>query len=93
MHQVRPDPGGVSARLAPGAMAPIEPAAATARGLSGAVRRLAYRVPEHAARHWLLLIAADRLQVLEHRAVAHPAASAALLGALAAVLLLAVRRR
>jgi hypothetical protein len=37
------------------------------RGLSGAVRRLAYRVPEHRAARWALLLVGDRLDVLEHR--------------------------
>jgi ferritin-like metal-binding protein YciE len=34
---------------------------------SGALRRLAYRLPEHQARRWLLLLAADRVDVMEHR--------------------------
>lgn len=34
---------------------------------SGAMRRAAYRLPEHEARRWLLLLAADRVDVLEHR--------------------------
>jgi hypothetical protein len=37
------------------------------RGLSGLVRRAAYRVPEHRAGRWLLLAVGDRLDVLEHR--------------------------
>jgi hypothetical protein len=36
-------------------------------GLSGAVRRAAYRIPEHRAARWALLLAADRVDVLEHR--------------------------
>ena len=36
-------------------------------GLSGLVRRFAYRIPEHEARHWLTLMLADRIDVLEHR--------------------------
>jgi hypothetical protein len=35
-------------------------------GLSGALRRFAYSIPEHEARHWMLLLAADRLDVVEH---------------------------
>ena len=35
--------------------------------LSGALRRLAYRLPEHRATRWGLLLAADRVDVLEHR--------------------------
>ena len=37
------------------------------RGVSGLMRRVAYRIPEHRARHWLLLLAADRVDVAEGR--------------------------
>ncbi|HEY8469640.1 MAG TPA: hypothetical protein VIL18_08360 [Longimicrobiales bacterium] len=37
------------------------------RGVSGIMRRIAYRIPEHYARHWLILLAADRVDVLEGR--------------------------
>jgi ferritin-like metal-binding protein YciE len=37
------------------------------RWASGALRAVAYRIPEHQARRWLLLLAADRVDVLEHR--------------------------
>lgn len=37
------------------------------RGLSGVLRRWAYRYGEGRARHWLMLIAADRVDVLESR--------------------------
>jgi len=37
------------------------------RGISGLVRRVAYRIPEHRARHWMLLLAADRVDVVEGR--------------------------
>jgi len=37
------------------------------RGISGLMRRVAYRIPEHRARHWLLLVAADRVDVMEGR--------------------------
>ena len=36
-------------------------------GLSGAVRRYAFRYSEGQARHWLLLMGADRINVLESR--------------------------
>lgn len=36
-------------------------------GLSGWLRRFAYRIPETRARHWALLFAADRVDVIEHR--------------------------
>jgi hypothetical protein len=37
------------------------------RGLSGRLRRVAYRVPDYRARRWLLLMVADRIDVIEHR--------------------------
>lgn len=49
------------------------------RGLSGALRRGAYRIPEHYARHWMLLLLADRIDVAEARlsdALAGPLESA-----------------
>jgi hypothetical protein len=45
-------------------------AAVPARGLSGVLRRAAYRVPEHRSARWTLLLAADRVDVLEGRAAA-----------------------
>ena len=36
-------------------------------GVSGAIRRTAYRIPEHDARHWMLLLLADRMNVTEDR--------------------------
>ncbi len=57
------------------------------RGLSGLVRRAAYRVPEHRSARWALLLAGDRLDVLEHRIARNlwllPAAAALATGYLA----------
>ncbi len=36
------------------------------RGLSGALRRKAYQVPDYRARRWLMLIFADRVDPIEH---------------------------
>lgn len=52
-------------------------------GLSGKVRKAAYAYPDHLARHWLMLLLADRVDMWEHRAkkllpFAVPAAAAAL---------------
>ena len=33
--------------------------------LSGAIRRLAYKLPENDLRHWLMLVAADRVNMVE----------------------------
>ncbi len=47
---------------------PVFGTAQPARGAPGVLRRAAYRLPEHRASRWVLLLAADRLDVLEHRA-------------------------
>ncbi|MFP3713937.1 hypothetical protein [Puerhibacterium sp. TATVAM-FAB25] len=48
-------------------LTPVFGTAQPLRGLSGAIRRLAYeRWSEGRAAHWLTLIAADRVDVLEH---------------------------
>jgi hypothetical protein len=36
-------------------------------GLSGVLRRAAYRVPDWRVRHWVILMLADRVDVLESR--------------------------
>ncbi|HEX6939843.1 MAG TPA: hypothetical protein VF158_10565 [Longimicrobiales bacterium] len=48
-------------------LTPVYGTAQPPRGVSGLMRRVAYRVPEHYARHWALLLAADRVDVLEGR--------------------------
>lgn len=48
---------------------PVFGTAQPARGLSGAVRRAAYRFPEHRTARWMLLLAADRVEVLGCRIV------------------------
>ena len=40
------------------------------KGFSGMIRRAAYRYGEGRARHWLMLIAADRVDVMESRLTA-----------------------
>jgi hypothetical protein len=59
------------------------------RGMSGAIRRVAYTIPTYKARRWMLLMLADRVDVIEH--TARPAAK--LFGGLAVIALgvLAVR--
>lgn len=46
---------------------PVVGTAQPLRGASGLIRRRAYRIPEHHARHWALLMLADRVDVLEDR--------------------------
>jgi hypothetical protein len=76
-------------------LTPVFGTAAPPRLLSGAVRRLAYRLPEHRSAHWMLLLGADRLDVIEHRLGAGiwavPAAAALLVGYLTVARI--VRRR
>jgi hypothetical protein len=46
------------------------------RGLSGLMRRAAYKVPEHKAGRWMTLLMADRVDVWESRMRRHPILSA-----------------
>ena len=46
---------------------PVVGSAQPPRGVSGMMRRSAYEIPEHYARHWMLLMAADRVDVMEDR--------------------------
>jgi hypothetical protein len=46
---------------------PVFGTAQPPRGLSGMVRNAAYRIPQHQTKRWLLLLAADRIDVLGHR--------------------------
>lgn len=48
-------------------LTPVFGTAQPPRGLSGMMRGAAYRIPEHRARHWAMLMAADRVDVLESR--------------------------
>jgi hypothetical protein len=47
---------------------PVFGTAVPPRGLSGRVRKAAYRWPDHYMRHWTLLLLADRVDLWEHRA-------------------------
>jgi hypothetical protein len=51
-------------------LTPVFGTAQPLRGLSGAIRRYAYTFSEGRTPHWLLLIAGDRVDVLESRALA-----------------------
>jgi hypothetical protein len=86
---------GVLSRSGVRTPTPVFGTAQPARALSGAMRRLAYGIPEHRAGRWALLLAADRIDVLEHRAARGwwviPAAGALALGYAAASR--ALRRR
>ncbi|HEX9306966.1 MAG TPA: hypothetical protein VF894_05710 [Anaeromyxobacter sp.] len=66
---------------------PVFGTAQPASGLSGLVRRAAYRLPEHRSARWALLLVGDRVDVLEHRVARNlwliPAAAALAAGYLA----------
>ncbi len=51
-------------------LTPVFGTAQPLRGLSGAIRRYAYTFSEGRTAHWLLLIAGDRVDVLESRVTA-----------------------
>lgn len=57
-------------RMELGRLTPVFGTAQPPRGLAGAIRRLAYDVPEHKARRWLLLLAADRVEAYGGRLAA-----------------------
>jgi hypothetical protein len=48
-------------------MTPVFGTSCPPRGVSGAIRKFAYRFSEARASHWLLLLGADRIDVLEAR--------------------------
>jgi hypothetical protein len=47
-------------------LTPVYGTAQPPAGVSGAIRALAYRYPDHFTRHWMLLLFADRVDSLEH---------------------------
>lgn len=68
-----------------GRLTPVFGTCQPPRGLSGLVRRAAYRIPDHSAGRWMLLLLGDRVDVWESRLRRHPLLAglglAALLGA------------
>lgn len=71
-------------------MTPVFGTGQPLRGVSGLVRRLAYSIRETKARHWMILLLADRVDVLERR-LAKLAKVAAIVPAGIAGVVLAVR--
>jgi hypothetical protein len=47
-------------------LTPVYSTALPARGLSGLMRRAAYKMPDYKPQRWMLLLAADRVDVIEH---------------------------
>jgi hypothetical protein len=50
------------------ALPPVFGTAQPPKGLAGAIRRYAYKYPDHWMRHWSTLLFADRVDVWEYRA-------------------------
>lgn len=48
-------------------LTPVYGTAQPPKGVSGVMRRAAYGIPEHSAMHWGMLLAADRVDILEDR--------------------------
>ncbi len=57
----------VTKRMELAKLTPVFGTAQPPKGVSGLIRWLAYGVPEHHPRHWMLLLAADRIDVVGHR--------------------------
>lgn len=71
-------------------MTPVFGTVQPLHGLSGLLRRMAYSTRETRARHWMMLLLADRVDVMEHR-VARLVKLLALVPAGAAAVVLAVK--
>ena len=54
-----------------GRLTPVFGTAQPPRGLSGLIRRAGYRIPEHKAARWMLLLLGDRVDVWESRLGRH----------------------
>lgn len=81
---------GLMKRVGLRRMTPVFGTGQPLTGLSGLVRRIAYSVRETQARHWMMLLLADRVDVLEHR-VARLVKVAAIVPAGVAGIVLALR--
>lgn len=49
-------------------MPPVFGTAVPLKGLSGVIRRAAYRIPDHYTSHWMLMMVGDRVEAMGHRA-------------------------
>jgi hypothetical protein len=59
------DPGNVLKRKGLAELTPVFGTSVPPRGLSGVIRRAAYKLPEHYTTHWFLLLLSDRIDALE----------------------------
>ncbi|MEW5847232.1 MAG: hypothetical protein AB2A00_00410 [Myxococcota bacterium] len=84
----------VTRRADLGTLTPVFGTAVTPRGLSGMLRRGAYRIPDHRPSHWMTLMFADRVDVAEGMIRDLPRRPGTLLlGGLAAFLAIRALRR
>lgn len=68
---------GVEARISTKSeLTPVYGTSVEPRLLSGIVRRAGYKIPEHNARRWMLLMLGDRIDVLESKVTRHPVRTA-----------------
>ena len=63
----QPHRPGLTRRVELDRMTPVFGTAQPPRGLAGALRRIAYQIPEHKARHWMTLLMADRVDAYGYR--------------------------
>ncbi|WP_438021067.1 hypothetical protein WMF18_19235 [Sorangium sp. So ce315] len=61
----QPIEGRVLTRAGLARPTPVFSTALPPRGVSGALRRAAYQVPDHRLSHWILAFVADRVDVIE----------------------------
>lgn len=66
MPERQQDPGYVLKREDLDELTPVFGTASPPRGISGMMRRAAYKIPEHHTTHWFMLLAADRVDAIEH---------------------------
>jgi hypothetical protein len=64
----QPTRGPVLTRAGLPCPTPVFSTALPPKGVSGALRCMAYRIPDHRVRHWILLFVADRIDVAENMA-------------------------
>ena len=64
----QPEHGRVFRHARLDTLTPVFGTAQPPRALSGFLRRTAYAMPDSLVRHWMLLMLADRVDALEHRA-------------------------
>jgi hypothetical protein len=55
-----------------GKLTPVFGTCQPPRGLSGLIRRVGYKIPEHKSGRWMLLLLGDRVDVWESRVRRHP---------------------